>query len=764
MKKQLLITLLTIIPFFVSSQSIFITSIVEGACGTSSQEAPRVIELYVDGTLDTSSFNIEVQIGTSWFFPSVFSGTYTDEFLYIISDGNAFDTEFPGIPATNKQVGNAASFADGVRAVRIIDTANANAVVDIYGVDGTSGSGESWEYSNTYAKRNDGTSGSAIFSSSNWTFNAIDALVGLGSCNSSAILDDTVQLGSYSPMTSLSDRDALITIYNALNGPNWNNTWDLAANENTWNGVTVDATSGRVTSLAIQSDNITGTIPAEVQFLTELEELTLRASSVSASLGAIPEELYTLSNLEILALRGDYSGGISNSLGNLTNLETLEFNGGLTGNIPNSISNLTSLKSLNLNGTGLTGSLPAGLFNISAIERLFFQNNFSLSATLDASIGNLINLNSALFQNIDLSLSNGIPEQLYDLTDLTFLVFNNTDIGGTISSSIGNLVNLSTLRLSDNSFTGSLPNEIGLLTNLVELLIGRNGLTGIIPNEIGNLTNLVLLTLFDNDFTGVIPSSFENLTSLIRLIITDTQLEGSIPTSFNQFSNLSVLELRNNNFSGSLPDFTGLPLSRLRIENNAFVFDDFETEFTSYSGLAPFTFSPQDNVDTPETLALTVGDDIVLSVDETTSSNNIYQWRKDGIDIPNANQSTFTITNATALDAGDYDCVITNSIVTGLTLNKNIITLDFTLSNQEFLLSDIRVYPNPAKDVLTISLSEFGTNGIKATVINLVGQTILTKSLSSDDDIINTSNFDTGVYILRLDLDGKSYTQRIIKE
>ena len=38
-----------------------------------------------------------------------------------------------------------------------------------------------------------------------------------------------------------------------------------------------------------------------------------------------------------------------------------------------------------------------------------------------------------------------------------------------------------------------------------------------------------------------------------------------------------------------------------------------------------------------------------------------YQWKKNGVNIPNTNSPTFTINNVTAADAGNYSIVVTNS-------------------------------------------------------------------------------------------------------
>ena len=98
-----------------------------------------------------------------------------------------------------------------------------------------------------------------------------------------------------------------------------------------------------------------------------------------------------------------------------------------------------------------------------------------------------------------------------------------------IPPEIGNLTNLEYLSLLYNQLIGSIPPEIGSLTNLTHLNLGSNNLTGSIPPEIGNLTNLTLLYLHENQLTGSIPSEIGNLPNLTYLKLSSNQLSGIIP-------------------------------------------------------------------------------------------------------------------------------------------------------------------------------------------------------------------------------------------
>jgi len=62
----------------------------------------------------------------------------------------------------------------------------------------------------------------------------------------------------------------------------------------------------------------------------------------------------------------------------------------------------------------------------------------------------------------------------------------------------------------------------------------------------------------------------------------------------------------------------------------------------------------------PATLDVCAGEAISLSVTATGNGPLSYQWRKDGADIAGETSNTFSISNSTASDAGDYQCVVTD--------------------------------------------------------------------------------------------------------
>lgn len=342
---------------------------------------------------------------------------------------------------------------------------------------------------------------------------------------------------------NIDDWFALRQLYLSTNGDNWDNNtgWEEVtgntptANCNLHNlyGVHLDG-SGRVAYLDIDGEdelgwtsiptgnNLTGSIPQELGFLSNLTSLSLAANNLS---GGIPIELNNLTNLAYLRLDGNnLTGSIPTWLGNLTNLEGLWLSSNqFSGSIPTQLGNLIKLKWLGLSHNQLTGNIPTNL-------------------------GNLINMEGiTLDQN---QLSGSIPTELGNLTKLIGFSFSGNQLSGSIPIWLGNFTKLEGLWMQANQFSGNIPPELGNLTNLTHMGLCCNQLSGSIPVQLENLSNLTKLYLQNNQLCGSIPPELGNLLKLDTLLLSNNELSGNLPPQLMNLNNLNVLHINHNNLSG----------------------------------------------------------------------------------------------------------------------------------------------------------------------------------------------------------------------
>ncbi|WP_211075647.1 immunoglobulin domain-containing protein [Aquimarina sp. MMG016] len=326
--------------------------------------------------------------------------------------------------------------------------------------------------------------------------------------------------------------------------------------------------------------------------------------------------------------RNNLSGVLPESIGDLKHLSLINFNSNaIEGTLPNRMSELKNLVVLHLGGNQLSGSFPEVVFNLNKLSDLRLNfNNFT----------------------------GELPRNWEQLPNIRFLYLQYNNFTGNIPSELSELKRLGSMYLSDNQFTGSIPSELGLLNDLKVLTLNKNNLSGPIPVELGNLTGLIILRLSDNQLTGSIPDEFKKLTSLETLDIKANELSGTIPSEIASFNNFKYFFLERNNF----------------------IFSDFESMFYDLQAKlgTNFGYSPQAQIDQVENRDVVSGQSVTLTT-SLISQNNKYQWYKDGNSIPGATNKEYIIDTASEADAGIYTVRVTNEIVTGLTLERNPITL-----------------------------------------------------------------------------------------
>lgn len=81
------------------------------------------------------------------------------------------------------------------------------------------------------------------------------------------------------------------------------------------------------------------------------------------------------------------------------------------------------------------------------------------------------------------------------------------------------------------------------------------------------------------------------------------------------------------------------------------------------------------------------------------------------------------------------------------------------LNIQNLLIDKISIFPNPAKN--KIHVSNIDVNSIEIRIFNVLGKQVFHQSEISKKGI-DVSNFNKGIYIVKIDVDGKSKTQKLV--
>ena len=383
------------------------------------------------------------------------------------------------------------------------------------------------------------------------------------------------------------ERYVMALFYLSTAGASWSDSVRFLSAESicSWNdGVTLlDSqigvacnSEGRVSSINIPQNNVTGNIVTELGLLSSLDFLALNHNVLD---GTVPSEMAALGKLSYLALHYNHLGGkLPQWIGEVASLRVLGLGDNIfTGLIPMEWSMLNNLVTLGLDNNSLEGDLSM-LQGMTSLKRIYLEeNNFQqpLQAVTWAQLSNL--------EELDLSgnsLSGTFPPDFVGLTKLRildlgrnaitgelpsfdglpalkYLALHSNKIGGSIPSSIANLGNLTHLDFSENKFKGQIPHQFGNLKILKYLFFANNKelASGQIPTFIGSLTNLIDLSFKgSNRVASIVPTLFSNLADLVLLELDDNLLTGEVPSQLGNLKSLTYLMLnRNILLTGTVP-------------------------------------------------------------------------------------------------------------------------------------------------------------------------------------------------------------------
>ena len=134
-----------------------------------------------------------------------------------------------------------------------------------------------------------------------------------------------------------------------------------------------------------------------------------------------------------------------------------------------------------------------------------------------------------------------------------------------------------------------------------------------------------------------------------------------------------------------------------------------------------------------------------------TSGGETFQWYKDRNFLDGATGASYSFSSG-----GSYTVFVSNGVC-------SVFSDPFTvLPTQEEVDSDLKIYPNPVKEFMSISLPNGLQKEISKIIINdLSGRKMLEYTY---EDRLDVSALEAGLYILHFELDGEKVSRRFLKE
>ncbi|KAF8117050.1 hypothetical protein N665_0012s0063 [Sinapis alba] len=380
-----------------------------------------------------------------------------------------------------------------------------------------------------------------------------------------------------------------------------------------WPTVQCDG-SNRVTRIQLKTKGIRGTLPPNLQSLTELNVLELFENQISGPVpdlsgltrlqtlnihdnlfDSVPKNLFSgMSSLQAAYLENNPFSPweIPETLKEATSLQNLSLTRcNVTGTIPDFFSSQTlpSLTRLELSQNFLQGELPAS-FGASSLQKLYLNGQLG-QTKLNGSVSVLGNMTSLVEVDLQANAFSGPIPDLSGLQSLSKFNVRENQLTGLVPPSFTGLKSLTIVNLTNNYLQGPTPQfdksvgfdvvtntnrfcldtpgtpcdpRVIILLSVAESLVypvklamswkGNNPCDGWLGITCSG-SNVTVVNLGRQGLTGTISPSLAKITSLETINLSDNNITGSIPKELTTLPKLKTLDVSNNNIYGGVPKF-----------------------------------------------------------------------------------------------------------------------------------------------------------------------------------------------------------------
>ncbi len=575
------------------------------------------------------------------------------------------------------------------------------------------------------------------------------------------------------------------------------------------------ATLKKLTHLFLAYNQLSGVLPETISECDNLKFIQLRNNRLN---GAIPANLGDLTELEIIDIaNNNLDGIIPASLGELSQLRILDLsNNQLVGPVPSTLSNLEGITRFDISGN-LFGStsgtksaltvyennrqLPDELGKLLTMDTLILGGNSLQFNDIEAifSWPNLNDMNVFVYtpQNkigssriIEANQSDSISltiDNYYPGESDTYQWYKNGEL---ISEAINKDLHLNDLKLENaGSYYCKISNAkaTSLILTSREITLSVNEKEPV--PQIQKQEYVALEELVNNypnvdfgenwlDTTNVNVSDWQGVTvrngHVVALDLSNLNIDGDVFNIFSAFDSLEWVNLSGNNLNGTFPTFDGeksgsdiksvkenaYNLKYLNIANNRFMFSDLEPVADELLTIDTFIYSPQQLLGHDIDTSVYKNVSLTIKIDDYRSGEyDIQNWyRNDTYNF--VDQEEFIINSVELADSGSYHLQVTNSRFEDLVLQSapwNLAVMS-PVGIKDLKLSDFEVYPNPAKTSLFIDTKN--TN-VKIELYNTSGNKVLAFEQFTGG-WINIAKYPKGLYLLKLDTENSSYSEKVL--
>jgi hypothetical protein len=122
--------------------------------------------------------------------------------------------------------------------------------------------------------------------------------------------------------------------------------------------------------------------------------------------------------------------------------------------------------------------------------------------------------------------------------------------------------------------------------------------------------------------------------------------------------------------------------------------------------------------------------------------------------------SPFVI-NLTSSKPDTYKIFEVSNGCPGKVIGSNTVKLELITANEEFPDLEVKLFPNPTSDKITIQSDNFKNTSLQ--IFDNLGRQVLQQNVIKSETVLDISNFKTGQYLLQIEREGKRSIYKIMK-
>lgn len=342
-------------------------------------------------------------------------------------------------------------------------------------------------------------------------------------------------------------------------------------------------------------------------------------------------------------------------------------------------------------------------------------------------------------------------EGLFLTTDITVTAPTNFEVSLTSGSGYASAVTVTQtggivaitdiyVRLTSGLAIGSYSGDVTVAsTGVIDEIVTATG------NVFGAATNaLVLVGAYDGPLTGGTPKGIE----LVALAdIPDLSVFGISSITNGAGSSAGTIEY-------NFPADAVLAGDRIFLATET-------AGFTAFFGFAPTYTDGVVGINGDDSIELYEGTSIIDTFGDVDTDGTGEAWdHLDGWAYRVSNtgpDGVFVITNWTFSGANALDGETLNS--TAVTPYPMAIYTNDSLSTEDFTTANFLIYPNPTNTGF-VNIATTSNEVLSVTVFDILGKQVISQTINNNR--LNLSNLNTGVYILKLNQNGAIITKKLV--